>query len=207
MNAPADLWLVRHGASLHHTQERFSWDDAPLTEEGHRQAQRLAERLVSLEAVTALYSSPIRRAVETAHPIAAALGLPITLHPGLRELDFGRAGGLTLAEFRERWPELFSQWQDLANPHFRWPEGESREEFRRRVITALEGLARAHAGERSIVVGHTGSLCCYLAHLLTGDAGRWREFILRPASLSRLRVGPEGGRLLLFDDTSHLEDQ
>lgn len=204
MNAPTDLWLVRHGHALHHETGQLQWDGVPLSEEGRAQAGRLAERFRTLTGVAALYTSPQRRAWDTAVPIAAALGLAPIPCPGLREVDFGLAGGLTIAEFRERYPEAYRQWENRDDDSFRFPGGETRAEFYHRAVETMAALVRAHAGERIVVVGHTGTLCCYLAYLFVGDAARWPDFRLRPASVTRLEVGPDGARFLLRDDVSHL---
>lgn len=207
MTTVTDLWLVRHGHSEHHDPKRLQWPDAALSEEGQWQAERLALRFCSVEGVAALYSSPLRRARDTACPIGSALGMEPVLHPGLREIDFGQAGGLTADEFQGRWAELVPLWEDIFNLSFRWPGGESRGEFQQRAVVAMEGLAQIHRGQRVIVVAHTGPLCCYLAHLLLGDAARWREVDLRPAAISRVAVGPAGARPLLWDDDSHLQNE
>ena len=205
MSAPTDLWLVRHGHALHHETGQLQWDGVPLSEVGRAQAGRLAERFRDLQGVAALYSSPQLRAWDTARPIGAALGLEPIPCPGLREVDFGLAGGLTIAEFRERWPEAYRQWENRDDDHFRFPGGESRAEFHRRAVETMDRLVRMHASQRIVVVGHTGSLCCYLAHLFAGDAGRWHDFVVRPASVTRLEVGDGGAVFILRNDVSHLE--
>jgi broad specificity phosphatase PhoE len=200
-----DLWLVRHGHSLHHQTDQLQWDEVPLSKEGRVQAGRLAARLSQLEDVMAIYSSPLPRAWDTAVPIAAGMGLePIPL-PDLREIDFGEAGSLTMAEFSHRWPDLARQWADPDDLSFRWPGGESREEFRMRSVRVMEALVWSHPGQRIIVVSHTGLICGYLAHLFLGSAGLWRRMTVRPASVSRVEVGPAGPHLLLCDDVTHLK--
>lgn len=200
-----ELWLVRHGDAVHHHTGQLPWPEAPLSEEGQRQARALAARFRGIERIDGIFSSPLRRAWETALRIAEALRLPAVADEALREMDFGEAGGLTIEEFRERWPELYPVWEDRNRLDFRWPGGESRAEFAARAVRAMEALVGAHAGRRIVVVAHTGILCGYLAHLFAGSARRWREFLLRPASVSCVQVGADGARLLLRDDVSHLE--
>jgi probable phosphoglycerate mutase len=201
-----DLWLVRHAQSVHHQTEQLQWDEVPLSEEGGRQVVRLAERFRSLPRVSALLSSPLLRAWDTATPIGADMGLAPVACPGLRELCFGEAGGLTIPQFQERWPDLYKQWQVHDDLDFRWPGGESRREFHERAVAAMGELVDAHRGERIVVVSHTGILGCYLAHLFLHDGSRWRDFVVRPASVTRVEVAPGGeARLLLRDDVSHLE--
>ncbi len=200
-----DLWLVRHGQSVHHQTEQLQWDNVPLSEQGRDQVLRLAERFRSLTQVSALLSSPLKRAWDTAVPISAAMGLEPVAYPGLSELCFGQAGGLTIPQFQERWPDLYRQWQVQDDMEFRWPGGESRREFQERAVAAMVELVKAHRGERIVVVSHTGILGCYLAHLFLHDGSRWRDFVVRPASVTRVEVEQGGeARLLFRDDVSHL---
>ncbi|MGC8873307.1 MAG: histidine phosphatase family protein [Chloroflexia bacterium] len=200
-----ELWLVRHGDAVHHHTSQLPWPEVPLSEEGHRQARALAARFRQVEELAGVFSSPHRRARETAQPIAEVLRLSVVLDEALREMDFGAAGGLTIEEFRDRWPDLYPVWEDRSRIDFRWPGGESRVEFAERAVRAVETLALAYAGQRIVIVAHTGILCGYLAHLFLGSARRWREFLLRPASVTCVQVGADGARFLLRDDVSHLE--
>jgi broad specificity phosphatase PhoE len=205
MNEATDLWLVRHGESLHHQTDQLQWDEVPLSRGGREQAGRLAARFSRLYDVAALYSSPLPRAWDTAAPIARALGLEALPLPDLREISFGQAGGLTIDEFHQRWPELVAPWSNQDNLSFRWPDGESREEFRQRTVRVMEALVWSHPGQRIVVVAHTGIICGYLAHLFLGDPGLWRQLLVRPAAVSRVEVGEVEPRLLLHDDVEHLE--
>jgi len=205
MSETTDLWLVRHGHSLHHQTDRLQWDEVPLSREGRMQAVRLAARLSRVDDVAALYTSPLPRAWDTAAPIAKALGIEALPLPDLREIDFGEAGGLTMEEFQQRWPDLAPQWANLEDLSFRWPGGESREEFRQRSVQVMEALVWSHPGQRIIVVSHTGIVCGYLAHIFLGNAGLWQQMTVRPASVSRVEVGTQEARLLLRDDVSHLD--
>jgi len=207
MSPLADLWLVRHGHAEHHQTNKLQWPEVALTAEGHQQATLLAIRLATLERVESLYSSPLPRALDTARPIGDALHLDPILHPDLREIEFGQAGGLTLDEFRRRWPEKARLWDDPSNLSLRWPAGESRSEFQQRAVRTLDALVQAHLGQHIIVVAHTGTLRCYLAHLFLGHASRWREIPLRPASVSHIRVGPLDAQIIQLDDCSHLNNQ
>lgn len=205
MNEATDLWLVRHGHALHHQTDQLQWDEVPLSRAGREQAVRLAARFSRLYDVAALYSSPLPRAWDTAVPIARALALePIPL-ADLREISFGQAGGMTDEEFQRHWPELARQWANPDDLSFRWPGGESRSEFRERSVQVMDALVWSHPGQRIVVVAHTGILCGYLAHLFLGDAGLWRQMLLRPASVSRVEVGAGEPRLLLQDDVEHLD--
>ena len=107
------LVLVRHGSTEHSLQRRFSGrNDLPLNESGRAQAAALAAR--AFPGVSAVVSSPIRRARQTAEAIAAALGLPLGENDDFAELDFGLFEGLTFAEARDRHPAEFAALVGLA---------------------------------------------------------------------------------------------
>src|SRR5688500_1044189 len=93
-----ELWLIRHGESEGNRAGLLQGQrDYPLSARGRQQAQRLAERLGTVR-FDALYSSDLTRALDTARAVSATIGLPVTLDPGLREIDYGAWSGLTPAE-------------------------------------------------------------------------------------------------------------
>ncbi len=164
------LWLIRHGQSTWNAERRLQGRaDPPLSELGHWQAQRVAEALCNrVEQPIALYSSDQRRAMETAEPIAAALGLTIHPDPRLREHDMGEATGHTWEELLERYPHLLEI--DAAGksvlPHL--PGAESPQEAMERITAAFEEIVARHEAEGGeiIIVAHGGVFRTYLGHIL-----------------------------------------
>lgn len=201
-----DLWLVRHCQSMQQSSGRLIQGDINLSAFGLKQADRLASRLGLVNGFNAIYSSPLQRAKDTAIRIGDFLNQHVLLVEDLREIEFGQASSLSIEEFRQKWPDLASMWDDAFNTDFRWPGGESREEFHQRSLGAIDALVQAHYGTRIIVIAHTGNLCGYLAHLFLGDALRWREIPLELGSISRVEVCPSHKRLLFLNDVSHFHD-
>jgi probable phosphoglycerate mutase len=147
--------LVRHGETDWNRDNRFQGHaDPPLNERGRAQAGELAERLAG-EGVDAVYSSPLRRALETAEILAARLGLDVTAAEGLREIDVGEWQGLTRDEVARRYPDAFARWLALEPG---WDHGETYEQLGRRVLAAIRDIAERHPGERVVVVTHGGPL-------------------------------------------------
>lgn len=155
-----ELILARHGETEWNRAGRFQGHaDPPLNDLGRAQASGLAVELGSGR-ITALSSSPLRRALETAETIGAALGLaPVTLE-ALREVDVGSWQGLTRAEVEARFPEQYRRWLDHEQG---WDDGETYEEMGARVVPALQELARRHPGERVLAVTHGGPIRAALA--------------------------------------------
>ncbi len=164
------FWLIRHGQSTWNAARRLQGRaDPPLSELGRWQAQRVAETLAArVEHPLALYSSDQRRAMETAEPIAAALGLTIHPDPRLREHDMGEATGHTWEELLEKYPHLLEI--DAAGksvlPHL--PGAESPEAARARITDFFDEIIARHGAEGGevIVVAHGGVFRTYLGHIL-----------------------------------------
>ncbi len=145
--------LVRHGETDWNRERRYQGHaDTPLNEAGRAQARELAEILRS-EDLGAVYTSPLRRASETARIVAGRLGLEARELEPLREIDVGDWQGLTVDEVRTRFPER----ADVAW-HSGWPNGETHDELAARVVPALLELGRRHAGDRVLGVTHAGPI-------------------------------------------------
>jgi probable phosphoglycerate mutase len=146
------LLLARHGETEWNREGRWQgWADPPLNETGQRQARELAEQLRSTP-FDAVYSSDLQRAHETAIIVAKPHDVPVVADPGLREIDVGSWSGLTRAEIDERFPGRER------------PDGETREEHLTRVLQTVERIARAHAGERLLIVSHGGTMRALRSH-------------------------------------------
>jgi probable phosphoglycerate mutase len=149
------ILLARHGETDWNREGRFQgFADPPLNDTGRAQGAGLAAELVDVE-LAAVYSSPLRRAFETAEFLAAPHRLaPIALE-ALREVDVGSWQGLTREEVEARFPEQFARWLDYGQG---WQDGEGYDEMARRVVAALLQLAATHDGERILVVTHGGPI-------------------------------------------------
>ena len=149
------LFLARHGQTDWNLKHRWQGHaDPPLNEVGRAQARELGASLAG-RGVSAVYSSDLRRASETAELAAAGLGLPVVLDPRLREVDVGEWSGLTTAEVKARYPDGYRRRRTGRTG---WTQGEELGAMSRRVVTALLGIAAQHPGERILVVSHGGPL-------------------------------------------------
>jgi XTP/dITP diphosphohydrolase len=152
---PAQFVLIRHAESIWNAQERWQGQaDPPLSARGVAQAEAVA-RALAQERADRLLCSDLQRARQTAEIVGRVLGLAPSGDPRLRELDVGRWAGLTRGEIEALDPEPLRRFE-AEDPEVRAGGGESRAEIRARVRGAFRELARAHAGERLIVVTHLG---------------------------------------------------
>ncbi|MCZ6463924.1 MAG: histidine phosphatase family protein [Proteobacteria bacterium] len=202
MATPTILTLVRHGETSANLDGVWHGStDTALTERGHRQAARAADYLKERHGdTTALYSSHLRRARDTARPIAAALGLAPNVDEGLGEYDLGSWEGKTYKELFE----THRLWDHLKkDPDFAPHGGESPMAATVRVDAALRRISAAHDGERVVIVTHGGVLSMTLAYVLEGDYTQWRR-VMENCAVSELVIEPEPS-LLSFNHTGHLE--
>jgi len=203
-----ELLLVRHGQTDSNLHGRWQgWDGTPLNQQGEREAVLIAWRLAQTEkAITALYASPLRRAWQTAERIGEALNLSPAPHDGLKEINFGQISGITLDEFRERFPDLHKRWADKTDLTFTFPGGEQRAQFFQRVGEAMEGIVERHPDQKVVVVAHGGTLRACLVHYLPAEFSQWWTYELGNCSLTRLEVGEGRAKLLGLDDRAHLAE-
>ncbi len=149
--------LVRHGQTAWNIGagggERFRGrTDLPLDDMGLAQAHATAERLRDYP-IVAVYSSPLKRAVQTAQPTAQRLGLPVQPLPGLIDINYGVWQGLSHPEVAQRYPELYRCW--LEKPHrVKFPGGESLRQVRLRGMAALRETIARHEGQVVLLVAH-----------------------------------------------------
>lgn len=159
------FYCVRHGESTHNAEGRLQGQsNVPgLSELGQRQAQAAAEVLAAYP-VEAIYSSPLRRALETADIISRRIGLPVQTDPRLQEIDVGLFQDQRRSDVERLYPRELAGWLS-GDPDFRLPGGESRNDLARRGCEALEAIARS-SHEHAVVVSHGGLIVTVLKTLM-----------------------------------------
>ena len=198
------VFLVRHGATTLTAEDRFAGStDVPLSDAGREQARRLAVRLRP-QRLTAVYTSPLGRAMETAQILAQPFGLETQVRPALREISHGRWEQLTRAEVAEKFAEEAAEW-DKDPFTFAPPGGESGLDVTARALPALLEIVRHHPGEKVLVVSHKATIRLLISLLLGFDPRRYRDNLDQsPAALNIVDFkDPTRARLTLFNDTSH----
>ena len=198
------LFLVRHGATTATEEHRFSGSTgADLSEQGRWQAARLGERL-SHENITAIYSSPLARALDTARIIAGHCGLETRTDDGLREIGHGHWEGMKRDEVEREFASEYAAWE--ADPFTFAPAGgESGVAVLARALPVIREIVTAHTGGRVVVVSHKATLRLVLSSLLAFDPRGYRDRLDQsPACLNVVDFkDPVRARLMLFNDTAH----
>ncbi|MDW8293646.1 MAG: histidine phosphatase family protein [Anaerolineae bacterium] len=200
MSAVLSLLLVRHGQTAYNASGRIQgWLDVPLDEVGHQQARRLAARL-SAHGISAIYSSSLTRALDTARPIADACGLVVRPDDRLREYNMGDWTGLTREEIMARFGA-----SPVAGGDAHIPNGESAQQVFERLQSFLGELLGAHApGESVVLVSHGGTLNTLVGGLLGLAVQRRNPFVFSNGSVSELALEGTRWRLVRLNDVCHL---
>lgn len=170
-----------------------------LSDGGHAQAERVAERLADLP-VDAIYSSPLERACETAEPTAARTGRDVKHDDGLLECDFGDWTGAALADVA-----ALPEWQTVQHSPstFRFPNGESFTEMQARIVGTLEALCRAHGGGVVVCFSHADPIKAAVAHALGQPLDLFQRIVISPGSVSAISfVQGQAPAVLMVNSTS-----
>ena len=186
------LFLVRHAEALANPDLRYlgSRDD-PLTERGQWQARQLGLAFATFR-LTAVYTSPLTRALETAIPLAQAHHLSPIPDPRLVEGSMGTWEGLRRAEILERSPEdaaHHQRWE--ADPTCGPPGGESFADVQARVVTCVHDLAARHSGASVVVVSHVGPIKALLCTAMDVPLTAGRRMFLDSATVSVVDWGAD----------------
>jgi len=147
--------LVRHGQTEWNREERFRGRaQVPLNETGLIQAEATGRRIAAEWRPKAIYSSPLSRAIKTAEVIARHFDLPVQVHPGLTDIDYGQWEGLTPDEVRKLSPKMIDDWFNTPDST-RIPDGETLSDVRARAMETINEIVAHHEGQSIVVVGHT----------------------------------------------------
>lgn len=203
----ARLLLVRHGESVWNGERRIQGHrDPPLSPRGREQAERLLRALVDrISGVAAVYTSPLRRAAETAERIGALHGLPVVPDPDLREMALGAWEGMTVTEIAAASPGAYERW--LADPDAApAPGGETATELAARVRRAVACMGQQHPGRDLVLVSHGGPIKAIVCEALGLDPRHLFRIKQDNTAVSIVERGPGVRRVLLLNDTCHLRD-
>jgi len=193
-----ELMLIRHGLPVRRELSE-GIADPELAAAGHEQARHLTAYLAN-ESIEAVYASPLRRAFQTAQPLAAARDLEINVVDGVAEWDRNSSEYVPIEELKAA---NDPRWQAMVRGDWT-AHDESPQEFSARVVAALEGVINAHSGQRVAVSCHGGVINSYLAHVL-GLPISQGFFYPNYTSIHRIAASRSGHRsVITVNETAHL---
>lgn len=195
---------VRHGETAWNADARLQGQlDIALNDIGRRQARLLADALADAE-ISALYSSDLLRAAQTAQAIAARCDLVLNTDAGLRERSFGIFEGHTWADLERLWPDQARRWRE-REAGFSPEGGETLSDFYTRCVACATRLAARHPGETIALVAHGGVLDCLYRAATCISLQAPRSWQLGNAGINRLLFNGDAFTLVGWADTHHLE--
>jgi broad specificity phosphatase PhoE len=207
MPLATNVLLIRHGQSRGNAERRFGGHTAtPLSSRGRNQAHATARTLKS-ESITAIYSSDLARAMETAQPLAKLTGLPVNATSAFRERSVGVMEGLTFEDAAQQHPEQYAALLRRDFEHV-LTGGESYRQLLDRARQKLDEIIEENRGGRIAVFSHTGTICILALHLMGAlDAPDLKPVWIASANcgIARFELRHDGFvRVLSINDTNHL---
>jgi len=198
------LVIVRHGRTEWNQIERFRGrSDIDIDKVGIKQAEIAAQRISEWQ-ISAIYSSPLRRALSTAKILVRLFNMEVKPLPGIIDIDYGEWQGLSFEEAMARHPDLYSTW--LHSPHkVKLPGGESLSDVRKRVTTAVDGLIAQYPKGTIVLVSHKVVCQILIISLLGLDNSHFWEITQDVGAINVFEVRGAIPSALFINDTCHLK--
>ena len=201
MTQVMNLLLIRHATNDWVGKRLAGWTpDVHLNDEGQAQAAALARRLADVP-LSAIYSSPLERTMETAQPLAQAQGLTVQVREGLGETRYGDWTGRALKELKDEklWPVV-----QVYPGGVRFPGGESMREVQARVVVELDAIRDIHPDQTVAIVSHSDPIKMATAYYTGLALDLFQRLTISPASITAFAFARFGPRLICLNHTDPL---
>lgn len=196
--------LARHGQTESNITGFFmGWSDENVSDLGYAQARSLSSRLAN-SPIASVYTSPLKRAYNTALILAKPHNLEPKVLDELIEIKLGDWQGLHMEEISQRWPELWKQSR-IDPSEVTMPNGESFQQVTERAVRAFGTIVADNQDKQVVLVTHDVVIRVLVAHVLGTSNSIYRRLEIGNASLSTIRVTDGKARLITLNDTSHLD--
>lgn len=202
------IYYVRHGQSYGNQQRLFlGHTDMDLTEMGYEQAKRTADKLSDVE-FSAIYSSDLLRAFNTAKPHADRRGMTVIPDRRLREMYCGDWEGMPVEDIIEKYGDMYNYSWVQEFGRFRMPNGESTQEGAERMYEATLEFARANEGKNILCASHAAVIRALFAKVMRIAPDEISEKLAYPSNASYSVLAYEDGELSVvsFSEDEHLGD-
>jgi len=199
---PVKITFIRHGETIANVEKIWHGHiDTELTQLGLHQTLQLGKYFKPAPAPTAIYSSPLKRAYQTAQAIDLHHGVGIRVDDRLKEFHLGDWEGLAYSELEHRMDVV----QKLkSDPIFAAPNGESQHHVKQRMVETVSEITLSHEGEHVFIVSHGVAIAITLAHYLHDDTTYWPNYIPDNTGISEFL--PATRELVSFNDVPHLAE-
>ncbi len=198
------VFLVRHGQTKSNITGYFmGWSNEDINDPGYAQVRSLSSRLAKFP-VAAIYTSPLKRAMNTARILAEPHKLELNVLDDLTEIGLGDWQGLHRDEVSQKWPEIWSQSR-IDPSVVTFPNGENFQQLTERAVRAFNRMVADSTNRHILAVTHDAVIRVLAAHVLGTSNSIYRHMEINNASLSVIRVEDDRMRLVTLNDTAHLD--
>jgi broad specificity phosphatase PhoE len=198
------IYLIRHGQTEWNRRQTFRGIiDIPLNERGHREAEAILEAMKDNN-ISAIYTSPLRRSMETAKPIEKFFHLKIFPVKGLIDINYGDWQGLTIDDVKKRYKEQYNQWVKTPNL-IRFPNGETLDEVQERSFCAFKDIVKENPGKTIVIIPHRVINKVLLCALLGLNNSHFWEIRQDTGCINLIEYSNDRFVLSLVNDTCHLK--
>lgn len=201
------LYLLRHGQTECSRDNAFCGSiDPQLTPDGLEMAQAFADAYHSVH-WSAVYASPMQRTIATATPLAQKVGMELELRDGLKEINYGKWEGQTVATVAQEYHDDYIRW--TADPAWYPPTGgELAVAIASRALLVIEEIKQRYSSGNILIVSHKATIRIILCSLLGIDVGRFRFRLGCPVgSVSKVEFGAHGPLVHSLSDRTHLSER
>lgn len=196
--------LVRHGQTKSNITGYFmGWSNEDISDLGYAQVRSLSSRLAKFPIAT-IYTSPLKRAMNTARILAEPHKLELNVLDDLTEIGLGDWQGLHRDEISQKWPEIWRQSR-IDPSVVTFPNGENFQQLTERAVRAFNRIVADNTNRHTLAVTHDAVIRVLVAHVLGTSNSIYRHMEINNASLSAIRVEDDRMRLVTLNDTAHLD--
>ena len=196
--------LVRHGQTESNITGYFmGWSNEDISDPGYAQVRSLSSRLAEFPVAT-IYTSPLKRAMNTARILAEPHKLELNVLDDLTEIGLGDWQGLHRDEVSQKWPEIWKQSR-IDPSVVTFPNGENFQQLTKRAVRAFNRIVADNTNGHTLAVTHDAVIRVLAAHVLGTSNSIYRHMEINNASLSVMRVEDDRMRLVTLNDTAHLD--
>ncbi len=200
------IYFIRHGETVWNTERRYQgWTDIELSPVGLKQSELLGERFKNIK-IDKIYVSPLKRARQTAEPMAKVLGIEPIISESFKEINFGEWEGGTVDELKEKYGDDFIKF--FENPAFYpFPGDGSFKNVEKRMAQGLEKILVEDKGKSIAIVSHGGLLKILFLYIMGLPGDFYRKVWIDNTAISLIEIFDNGKpRLRTFNDIAHLEN-
>ena len=199
--------IVRHAEAEGNAQGRFhGWTDSSITEKGHKQSKALAERLKD-EKIDVIISSSLKRTLQTAEYISKAKGIPVVSSKNLKEINGGLWENEKWDDLPNLWSVKFDTWEYSPHIH-RMPEGETMEEFYKRLVDEVGSIITEYKGKNICIVTHGTAIRALMTYLYGVGLEKMLEMMWHEnASITIVEANNDEYKVVLEGDASHIDKE